>query len=379
MGIEIPWGMKKFQLLTGLVTFAAAILVGGGSASAAEADYFTERADFARREVSRRLDLQMNFALGRAMETVTRKTGRCDKRDAIRGVLNVLGRNSESLVRPKIGEWRFLIAGLSQTPHNVDIANSIYRDLANMHLAKFDAKTFPAKTTYSPVNLVVKAVADQQTRLGRPAAINCCDPVFAYKNVYVSTDKLEHFLQVGFDGYYFAENIDLNLGRKHDLILGATYASIAPLRGHGEEAMLAFNRATEEGVFGLEYTGVYSYADAVANFEGYRFWKNLTETYEGKAPYFLCEDGAWKRNEARPFSFQEYIHPGWDEGINCNAYRLEWKAVVDNRIRETGNHCPAQPKHCDYLRKRYRGGRASLISPECVSPSADANRDIPTS
>lgn len=364
------------------IQFAAllslALFFAGVSARAAEADYFTDRADFARRDVSRRLDGQMEFALRSSLKEMPREaSGRCDKRDVIRGVLAVLGRNGESLVRPKIGEWRYLLAGLSQVPHNTEISGTIYRDLVKMKLQKFQAKSYPTKISFSPVNAIVKAIADPSTRLGRPDAINCCDPVVAYKSVYLSTDKLEHFLQVGFDGYSFAENIDLNLGKKHDLILGATYASIASYRGRGEAAMLAFNRATEEGVFGLEYTGVYSYADAVANFEGYRFWKNLTEEYEGKAAYFVCDEGSWRRNDARPFTFAEYINPGWDEGTNCNAFREEWKEAVLERIRETGNHCPSKPKHCDFLRKRYRGPRASLVSPECVGP--ETKHEIPTS
>ncbi|MEK9711125.1 MAG: hypothetical protein VW258_01020 [Thalassolituus sp.] len=119
---------------------------------------------------------------------------------------------------------------------------------------------------------------------------------------FVGSDKFGHFFSEGRS--YFEESQRLTL----------------PLN-----SALLFGEWTESVYFGAETTGVYSFGDLVANFNGLRFWNALLGhqpdplTGEGVKQYFSCVDKRWV--QTRTFDWREYIDTAWNESINCSMFR----------------------------------------------------------
>ncbi len=119
-------------------------------------------------------------------------------------------------------------------------------------------------------------------------------PVTKVNGILVGTDKLGHFLQLGY--YYFA--------KKH--------SEVTILEEHwGHDR-------SELGIFGLSSTGVYSNADLVANKAGEKFYEDL------------------RKNPRMTFDIANYISEDWNEAKNPNYYADEiakpvWKTVLSRR------------------------------------------------
>lgn len=156
----------------------------------------------------------------------------------------------------------------------------------------------------------------------------------------IGTDKIGHFFMQGFDYFSQTEN-------------GATLESI--LRdGHGED-----------GIWGLPMTGVKSYADMSANFQGYRFWKQL---YSGKNPYFRCAEGkGWVRQ--REFAWSEYVNDSWDEAINCSEMKPSLEQKVRLNLSRAGlQACPVDLRRCIEIAGTDHA--ELLVSPRCRTLAA---------
>ena len=88
-----------------------------------------------------------------------------------------------------------------------------------------------------------------------------------------------------------------------------------------DEAKAAEHSAyTERALFGQMTTGVYSNADLVANFEGYRFYRSLFEDdiIPGKKAVLAWRDGAWRVQ--RDFTWADHVNEYWDEALNINHF-----------------------------------------------------------
>lgn len=146
----------------------------------------------------------------------------------------------------------------------------------------------------------------------------------------------------------------------------------------------------EAGKFGYATTGIYSFADLVANFHGWRFWNRILGSRDDplkgmlanffSTPYVECElqilDSirhgrlvrAWELG--RPFDFADYVDGAWDEGNNCNSYADPViEAKVDARTEEVaaGLRCPLEPAECKRARDRYGGLARFLLHPLCLT------------
>lgn len=77
---------------------------------------------------------------------------------------------------------------------------------------------------------------------------------------------------------------------------------------------------TERAIFGQMTTGVYSNADLVANFEGYRFYRSLFEdgVVAGKPAILAWNGDGW--TVQRPFTFADHVNAYWDEALNINHF-----------------------------------------------------------
>ena len=139
-------------------------------------------------------------------------------------------------------------------------------------------------------------------------------------DVELGTDKLGHFFTEGF-----------------------SYFEITDYLTSGTEQGLLFGEWSESVYFGAQTTGVFSYADLVANFNGLRFWNRILaeqpDPLSGNQPpaYISCEDNRWQ--QADEFRWQDYVDAAWDESRNCSLYR---NPELLSRVL---NHAPACTPH----------------------------------
>lgn len=105
----------------------------------------------------------------------------------------------------------------------------------------------------------------------------------------VGTDKLGHFFSQGLK-YYGSHLI-----------------------GWDERHVYGRGRFNERWLFGQLTTSVYSNADLVANYEGYRFYRSLYESgiVPGKGPIVEFRDD--RATIDRPFAWADHVNDYWDE------------------------------------------------------------------
>lgn len=172
----------------------------------------------------------------------------------------------------------------------------------------------------------------------------------------------------------------------HFVVEGWSYFETAQLDGEGIAAALAWGEGTEDTWFGRYTTGVRSFADLVANFEGLRFWLRVRAVapdpldggWRSERPYVHCGRrlrlfGERRWRLARELELDDYVTPVWDEAVNCSSYRnAEIEARVKARIAELGEAagvdytCPVDPEACAEARERYGRWAPRLLHPACL-------------
>lgn len=120
---------------------------------------------------------------------------------------------------------------------------------------------------------------------------------------YVGVDKFEHFAGTGYI-YFMNHYIDKN--------------SI--------ESTLKIGTVGEEGLLGGYTTGVISYGDMAAEFNGMRFWNDILANNpdiigQGHGPYVKCEKNHWVK--VKEIDFSDYVDSTWDESLNCSKFRTD--------------------------------------------------------
>ena len=115
---------------------------------------------------------------------------------------------------------------------------------------------------------------------------------FRLNGVMVGSDKFGHFFSQGYK-YYRRE-----------------------LRGEPEALLLAKGAFAERWLFGQLTTGVYSNADLVANYEGWRFYQSLFDdgVTQGKPAILELQEGRYIRR--RKFTWADHVNAYWDEALN---------------------------------------------------------------
>lgn len=173
--------------------------------------------------------------------------------------------------------------------------------------------------------------------------------LFRLGRFYVGSDKLNHFLQLGYD-----------LFERHHLWR-------QPL-----QQVIDWSSWTEATYYGIWTTGIYSYGDLASNYDGLLFWERVTGTNlaPGKSPYFSCKNNVWRLNDA--FEIRDFVTAAWDEGINCNAYKTpvmaqKVKARVALLEQKSGVRlqCPIEPKYCADMIDHYGEVARHIITSEC--------------
>ncbi|MCE3013726.1 MAG: hypothetical protein LW878_11735 [Proteobacteria bacterium] len=164
-----------------------------------------------------------------------------------------------------------------------------------------------------------------------------------FQEHYIGSDKFEHMFGQGFK--YF-ENYHL---KKKPL------ANTLKLGIFIERTILGGNPLA---------TGVFSFADLVANFQGMRFWNHILQEsadvlQEDLGPYVTCSEGMWVM--VKKINFKDYVDAGFDEGQNClslatsHATRGVLAEIdsLESRAVERRYSCPIDSAALENAKKRY--------------------------
>jgi len=163
--------------------------------------------------------------------------------------------------------------------------------------------------------------------------------------ILVGTDKFEHFMGSGY-----------------------RYFNKFRLEQNTVEEALKIGWKAETGILGAVTTGVMSYADLTANFNGMRFWNHIELKFDdvlgaeyNQGPYVACVDEEWVTTENK-IDWANYIDKAFDEGINCSRFKNESLAnKVAARLEKLESqdklgrkyHCPMEPQAIDKLKVKY--------------------------
>lgn len=152
----------------------------------------------------------------------------------------------------------------------------------------------------------------------------------------VGSDKFGHFMQQGYEYFKMLHRDKKSL-----------------------KEVLEWGDMTERTYLGLLTTGIYSYGDLAANYDGIRFWERVSNDY------FSCHEGIWRQNVR--FDWLDYVNYAWDEGINCSRYRnTTIDAGVMHRIQNISLKCPIDRSCCSVLAERYKDVSRQVLSPMCM-------------
>lgn len=161
--------------------------------------------------------------------------------------------------------------------------------------------------------------------------------VIQVQGVEIGTDKLGHFFSEGYSYFVATDQLRKSI-----------------------ESGLLFGEWSESVYFGAQTTGVYSFADLTANFQGLRFWNRVLAKHPdlltGKTPepYVQCRQHQWV--PAHGFDWDDYIDNGWNEAVNCVALGNEY---LLQRIQAKGVRCQS-----DRLpREKYGQWQPRLLNP----------------
>ncbi|MFN7959945.1 MAG: hypothetical protein U0002_01610 [Thermoanaerobaculia bacterium] len=150
----------------------------------------------------------------------------------------------------------------------------------------------------------------------------------------VGSDKLGHFISQGLKYY-------------------RSYRA-----GWSEDRILGRGRFNERWLFGQWTTGVYSNADLVANYEGYRFYRSLFEDdiVPGKKAIVTWRWG--RPHLARPFDWADHVNDYWDEALNPSHFgpglgRFMHRRLVSLCSEEARDPAQYVPREEAALKQRY--------------------------
>jgi hypothetical protein len=183
---------------------------------------------------------------------------------------------------------------------------------------------------------------------------------------------------IGLDkmGHFFAE--------------GWQYFELIQYDDHSIDQALEWGKQQEAGKFGYTSTGIFSFSDLVANFNGWRFWNKVllkeNDPLKGvianffNRPYITCEIQiitsikskkivkAWEYNSR--FDLSDYVDGTWDEGNNCNSYQdplIEEKVALRIKNVNPDFTCPFIAAYCLESQNKYGYYAKHVLHPYCLT------------
>ena len=175
----------------------------------------------------------------------------------------------------------------------------------------------------------------------------------------------------------------------HFFAQGWQYFELTQRDGRSIDQALDWGEEQEAGVYGYTTTGIFSFSDLVANFNGWRFWNRILlredDPLKGfmanlfNRPYVSCEIQlvatimqrkiVWAWEVDSRFDLSDYLDGTWDEGNNCNSYKdplIEHKVAARIKRVRPGFSCPFIPDHCVDARRKYGRYAKRLLHPYCL-------------
>ncbi len=159
-------------------------------------------------------------------------------------------------------------------------------------------------------------------------------PLIKIGDIVVGSDKLEHMFGMGYS--YF----------KRHHIKGMSLRRVLKIGIAAEKTYLGGN---------ILATGVFSYGDLAANFNGMRFWNHMLQKEDdvlgqehNYGPYITCDAGKWKQE--KEIDFTKYVDMSMQENVNCSKFATKkgiekFKASLDRLNKKTGGSrsfsCPS--------------------------------------
>lgn len=298
--------MKHFSIFS--LTLTSWILLISGGLSAKEVDNFTSRTEFLK-DSTLKLNEITNRFIKKRLQKINKEKHRCKEESLYNGLkkdFNILLKGSPFSIALKEEKEIFKL--------KTNVKDSVYRD--------WNLMDSPA---IRGLNLVIPSVFGE---------------VIKVNGIRLGVDKFEHFFGYGY--YYF--NLHY-LGKKE------------------VKKALKFGLFMEYFNLGAYKTGVMSYGDLAANFNGMRFWNHILAKRkdalkQSLGPYVKCMKGKWVFN--KEVDWGHYVDESFDEAINCSRFR---KGVmvksVRERVREVSykegelNTCPLAPKKLKDMLKKY--------------------------
>lgn len=285
------------------------------SAFAAEADNFTART-ISLKDVSTEVNAMANKYLAKAVSDLNQR-GNC---------------NEEELYK----ELRKYFANHSK--------GELVKDILYKNTVEINA--LPIKqSVYSTWEAADGYLLGRKKAATSPLALS---PLIKIGDQVVGVDKLEHMFGMGYD--YFKKHYN---------------------KGTSITKVLNYGIALEKTILGgnVFATGVFSYGDLAANFNGMRFWNHMLQknddilgSHENLGPYLSCSQNTWVVVESNPIDFRNYLDASADESINCSKFAGS-KAVgkFKNQVKIRGfvnvsgqAACPVEPEVLSAIRKKYK-------------------------
>jgi len=180
--------------------------------------------------------------------------------------------------------------------------------------------------------------------LGYPGAKNsplALSPLMRVGEYEIGVDKLEHMFGMGFRYFnqFYLKKKKLRKVLKKGIVKEKTILGGMPLA-----------------------TGVFSYADLSANFNGMRFWNHMLlkrDDVLGKeynlGPYVKCENNKWVANEEKSIDFRDYIDISMDETVNCSKFATKsGLRKFKKELKKLGDYsCPVDSSIMQEMMAKY--------------------------
>lgn len=304
-----------------------ALLLSSSASKAAEADHFTSRT-LNVADIAESVNILANDGLKKALLQVNR-VGSCDEANLYVELQKIFANHSDGQLVKDI------LYGKKVPLTMIPLKESIYKEWTIWDGYLLGRK----KAAQSPLALT---------------------PMVRIGDQIVGVDKFEHMFGMGF--IYF----------KNHYLKGKPLVSVLKNGVFREKTALGGN---------LFATGVFSYGDLSANFNGMRFWNHLLQKHDdvlGKSenlgPYVECQSGKWTVNSKKPIDFRNYIDASMDESINCSKFaRASGEEKFRNslvRLSFVGSKgasvCPVEPDKLKAIEKKYEssGVEEFIINPK---------------
>lgn len=143
-------------------------------------------------------------------------------------------------------------------------------------------------------------------------------PTVQTNGIYFGIDKLSHFGSTGRRYLkHYLKKLDAGYSREDAI-----------------QSAIRFGLSNEAGILGLWPSGVFSYGDMEANYQGFQFYLSLC--LEGEKPLLENVDGKWKLVSSP--DIRKYVNPNWDETFNRSYFSAGIWSRTEDLIKE--EYCP---------------------------------------